>query len=134
MLVGTRDGAADGDRVGDTVGMLVGTRDGADNGMDVGDILGSGLGRDVGAGVGASVGNADTVGENVGWSKTSPAATQKWPAYGAVRPCGSGEYIVLEAFCTLTATTVVVMSLNSQACENHFTSKRCCSTLAMHWR
>ena len=119
--------------VGDAVGVLVGTRDGADDGMDVGDILGSGLGRDVGGGVGASVGNDETVGENVGWSKTSPAATQRWSACGAVRPCGSGEHVVLQPtthpFCKFKAT-VMMTSLNSQACENHFTSKRRCSTLA----
>ena len=43
------------------------------------------LGRDdganvVGAGVGSGVGVTETLGDAVGWSKTSPAATQKWSA------------------------------------------------------
>ena len=71
------------DIVGSGTGTWVGVWDGCAVGAKVGgsDIVGSGTGRCVGVWdgctVGARVGGSDIVGDVVGWSNTSPAATQK---------------------------------------------------------
>ena len=75
--VGVGIGTAVGEAVGAGVGTTVGVGIGKAVGEGVGRVLGRALGRDVGVCVGASVGNPETVGEVVGWSKTSPTATQK---------------------------------------------------------
>ena len=74
---GTAVGAGSGTAVGDSVGSAVGDGSGMGVGVDVGAV--------VGREEGTALGGCDAVGVVVGWSKTSPPATQKWSEYGVAR-------------------------------------------------
>ena len=83
--LGTAVGESDGSADGRSVGAEVGAIDGAAVGAHVGKPVGSREGGNEGVAEGCEVGNSETDGLGVGWSKTSPSATQKWSENGAER-------------------------------------------------